>query len=231
MKLSALLHFLHNTKMFFSYYFSTILATTSLSLSSAVKPIQRRCTARESCWPDVSTWQDFNSSLSGHLVATYPSAAVCYTAHYDAALCSVARQNWTNNIWRTSQPGVYSAILWELGQDQCLINNTTDAPCGQGRVAEYSGKAHGIEDIQAAAKFADQHDLYLVVKNTGHDHLGRSGGSGAFSIWIHNMKGRVWHSGFVPSSASNSIISIPATTSQARKHGLRSLETHSDLMS
>ena len=36
-------------------------------------------------------------------------------------------------------------------------------------VPHYSVAAQSIDDIQAAVKFASEKDLYLVVKNTGHD--------------------------------------------------------------
>lgn len=36
-------------------------------------------------------------------------------------------------------------------------------------VPYYSVSARNIEDIQASVKFANEKDLYLVTKNTGHD--------------------------------------------------------------
>jgi hypothetical protein len=36
-------------------------------------------------------------------------------------------------------------------------------------VAEYTVNATGVDDIEAAIKFAGARNLYLVVKNTGHD--------------------------------------------------------------
>ena len=36
-------------------------------------------------------------------------------------------------------------------------------------VPHYSVEAREVKDIQKAVRFADKHDLYLVVKNTGHD--------------------------------------------------------------
>ncbi|KAI1953004.1 hypothetical protein LOY94_002710 [Ophidiomyces ophidiicola] len=63
-------------------------------------------------------------------------------------------------------------------------------------------------------KFALKHDLYLVVKNTGHDHLDRSSGRGAFAIWTHNLKGKEWNSSFVPQGAPLNVAGIPAVTLQ-----------------
>jgi hypothetical protein len=209
--------------MFFSYV-STFLAAFSCS-SFADPSVRHRCKAREPCWPSISEWSTFNSSISGRLVTTYPSAAVCHSAHYDANLCAIAKENWTDSFWRTSQPGAYAGILWELGEDQCFINTTIDAPCDQGRVAQFSVEAHGPADIQAAVRFAGKHDLYLVVKNTGHDHLGRSSGDGAFSIWTHNMKGREWHDNFVPNGAPSGTPGLPAVTLQAGEQWLGGRDT------
>ena len=38
-------------------------------------------------------------------------------------------------------------------------------------------------------KFANKHNVRLVVKNTGHDFLGRNLGYGSLSIWTHHLRG------------------------------------------
>ena len=86
----------------------------------------------DDCWPDDSTWQAFNDSVSGRLIQSVPSAAVCHQERYDAGLCNTARTEWTNSFWRTNQTGAYSAILWELGNDQCFIDSPPNAPCDPG---------------------------------------------------------------------------------------------------
>jgi hypothetical protein len=93
---------------------------------------RRRCAFGDDCWPNDSSWQSFNDSVSGHLIRSVPSAAVCHQERYDAALCDAAKQEWENSFWRTNQTGAYSAILWELGNDQCFINSAPRAPCGPG---------------------------------------------------------------------------------------------------
>ncbi|KAF8244059.1 FAD-binding domain-containing protein [Wilcoxina mikolae CBS 423.85] len=182
---------------------STIVLLLILTLCSAHP--RRRCTSNDSCWPSPPIWDSFNASISGRLIASLPSAAVCHRAHYSANLCLNATQAWNSSFWRTSQVGAYAAILWELGDDQCFIDAPVDAPCGPGRVPHFSVAAQGVEDIQKAVKFASEKDLYLVIKNTGHSHLGRSSGTGAFSIWTHNMKGREWHDEFVAKGAPEDV--------------------------
>ncbi|KAF2185562.1 FAD/FMN-containing protein [Zopfia rhizophila CBS 207.26] len=181
---------------------------------------RHHCLLSDPCWPSLSDWKTFNQSISGRLVASRPAAAVCHRENYNEALCATARSNWTSSDWRTAQPGAYSAILWELGPDQCFINTTIDAPCQQGLVASYSVRAESIEDIQASVKFAAKRNLYLVVKNTGHDHLGRSSGKGSFSIWTHNLKGREWHDEFVPKGAKGDVKGLKAVTLRAGEQWL-----------
>jgi uncharacterized hydantoinase/oxoprolinase family protein len=36
-------------------------------------------------------------------------------------------------------------------------------------VPYYSVRAESVEDIQKTVKFASEKDLFLVIKNTGHD--------------------------------------------------------------
>lgn len=214
--------------MYFSFCFAVALsALQPVSTLAAPKRPQRliessrkRCTANDTCWPDSNAWANFNNSISGRLIASRPSAAVCHEPSYDVELCDEATSNWTNSDWRTDQVGAYSAILWELGNGLCFPDSPRVQLCDQGLVAPMSVNASGVEDMQAAILFADKHDLHLTIKNTGHDHLGRSSGDGSFAIWTHNMKGRVWHEAFVPSNAPGHVQGIPAVTLQAGEQWL-----------
>lgn len=184
--------------------------------SAAPKRVRQRCTAPEPCWPSVDNWHEFNHSISGQLIATRPSAATCHAADYNEAACVTARQNWTVSDWRTDQPGAYTGMLWEYGPTaQCFINTTREAPCQQGYVPRYSVNASSVEHIQKAIRFADKHDLLLVIKNTGHDHLGRSSGGDGLSIWTHNLKGMEWHDDFMPTNGPGAARGHPAVTLQA----------------
>jgi FAD/FMN-containing dehydrogenase len=46
-------------------------------------------------------------------------------------------------------------------------------------------------------KFAHDHNLRLVVKNTGHDWYGRSTAAGSLLLWTHLRKNITFHDGFV----------------------------------
>ncbi|EAW22098.1 FAD/FMN-containing protein [Aspergillus fischeri NRRL 181] len=177
---------------------------------------RRRCAYGDDCWPDSQTWNDFNATVGGRLIRSFPSAAVCHTRRYNANQCNIAKKSWLDSFWRTNQTGAYSATVWEMGNTgQCFMDTPVSAPCHQGLVPYYSVRAESVEDIQKTVKFASEKDLSLVIKNTGHDHLGRSSGKGALSLWTHNIKGIDWHDSFVPQGAPAAVNGIPAATLQA----------------
>ncbi|KAL1956572.1 hypothetical protein VTO42DRAFT_7043 [Malbranchea cinnamomea] len=114
---------------------NTQLLFTSLAISAVVdRPgyAHKRCAYGDPCWPSDHVWQSFNSSISGRLIRTFPSAAVCHDETYDVDLCMVAKEEWGNSFWRTNQTGAYTAIAWELGDGQCFIDSPREAPCDQG---------------------------------------------------------------------------------------------------
>lgn len=60
--------------------------------------------------------------------------------------------------------------------------------CTLGGYPSYVVNASTVANIQLAVNFARNSNLRLVVKNTGHDSLGRPMGKGALSVWTHNLK-------------------------------------------
>jgi FAD/FMN-containing dehydrogenase len=42
--------------------------------------------------------------------------------------------------------------------------------------------------VQKTIHFAARHNIRLVIRNTGHDLLGRSTGAGGLAIWLHYMR-------------------------------------------
>ena len=42
--------------------------------------------------------------------------------------------------------------------------------------------------VSKTIQFAKEKNIRLVVKNTGHDILGRSTGYGSLSVWIHHLR-------------------------------------------
>ena len=200
-------------------FVAAVPSTFVLHGHQRVRP-RPRCTAYDACWPDQETWDQFNDTISGHLIASRPSAASCHDPTYDDFQCKEVIANWTDSAWRTSQVGAYSAIVWEVGNGQCFPDTPRQQLCEQGLVAHVTVNTSRVEDIQASIRFADVNNLYLTIKNTGHDHLGRSSGAGSFAIWTHNLKGRTWHDSFIPTNAPEASHGIPAVTLQAGEQWL-----------
>ncbi|KAK1230625.1 hypothetical protein PQX77_006277, partial [Marasmius sp. AFHP31] len=71
-----------------------------------------------------------------------------------------------------------------------------------GSVPPIGVDARDVEDVQVAVKFAAEKNLRLVIKNTGHDYLGRSSGRNGFMIWTHHLKNITYNETFVPEGAS-----------------------------
>ncbi|KAK7751215.1 hypothetical protein SLS62_006901 [Diatrype stigma] len=63
-----------------------------------------------------------------------------------------------------------------------------ERPCTLGNYVSYAVAVSGPEDVVAALNFAEERDIRVVIRNTGHDYLGRSTGAGALAIWTHHLK-------------------------------------------
>lgn len=78
---------------------------------------------------------------------------------------------------------IYEGKTCLPGTDPALLAN-----CTQGGYSLYSVNVSNVAQIQLTVNFARSQNLRLLVKNTGHDYNGRSTGSGALSLWTHNLK-------------------------------------------
>lgn len=71
-----------------------------------------------------------------------------------------------------------------------------ESPCTIGNYHAYTVDAETIENIKTSVKFTKQHNIRLVVRNTGHDFWGRSTGHGALAVRVANLKDSAfldWH--------------------------------------
>lgn len=79
--------------------------------------------------------------------------------------------------------------MWPLySGSTCLPIATGKPTCTLGGYPSYVVNVSTVAQIQLAVNFARENGLRLVVKNTGHDYLGKSVGAGALSIWTHRLK-------------------------------------------
>ncbi|MCJ1250002.1 hypothetical protein MMC30_007228 [Trapelia coarctata] len=61
-------------------------------------------------------------------------------------------------------------------------------PCTLGNYVDYAVNVTAPADISEGIAFAKRHNIRLVVRNTGHDYLGKSTGAGSLALWTHHLK-------------------------------------------
>ena len=147
-----------------------------------------RCVPPDKCWGDVP-WHSLNASVEGRLAVSVDELAPCITSlggDVNSATCAGVLAKTDDEFWISDQPNGY--------MHTGLFNEWSTAD----RVSAYSVLARTEQDFQAAVKFAADHNLRLVVKNTGHDWYGRSAAAGSLLLWTHQRKQITWHDdGFV----------------------------------
>lgn len=72
-----------------------VLGLLALRSSTGASDSSCKCFPGDECWPSTSTWESFNKTIDGRLVATVPLASPCHTPNYDAGECNVLKEGWT----------------------------------------------------------------------------------------------------------------------------------------
>ncbi|KAG0380973.1 hypothetical protein BGX24_002193, partial [Mortierella sp. AD032] len=170
------------------------------------------------------TWAAFNATVGGRLISTRPIQRECHDPYYNKTQCNQIRRQYSNLNWRMDQPGGIQYANWETtiitasnSNSISNINGRNDSrpmqkhhqfmgcmgiergmPCYQGAIPLYTVQATTTEDVQETVRFAAQNNLKLVIKNTGHDFLGRSTAPNALSLWTHALTDATMVDGFIP---------------------------------
>ncbi|PPR06056.1 hypothetical protein CVT24_004691 [Panaeolus cyanescens] len=204
-------------------YITLALALATYTNASPVEPkTVCKCLPGQACFPSPSTIAAFESTLSKPLIHPRPMGSVCFPNDptFNALECDAVKAKWHNGAFRTSVPQAAQFINWETminstAVDQCDPFGDVNAPgntCFQGRVPWGVVNVTSIADIQKTVKFAAQHNLKLIVKNTGHENLGRSFGQQSIMLWTHNMQGIQFSNNFVPKGAPSGTKGVTAVT-------------------
>jgi hypothetical protein len=82
----------------------------------------------------------------------------------------------------------------------CEVTTDPTQNCTLGAFPFYAINVSNVAQIQLGVNFARTMGLRLVIKNTGHDFSGKSGGAGALSIWTHNLKDVKYFSNYTSQS-------------------------------
>ncbi|TEB03994.1 FAD binding domain-containing protein [Coprinellus micaceus] len=70
---------------------------------------------------------------------------------------------------------------------------STSATCTRGYYGTYVVLAKTRQHIKATIDFARKNNIRLVIRNTGHDFMGRSTGYGSLVLNTHSFKDVTWH--------------------------------------
>lgn len=60
--------------------------------------------------------------------------------------------------------------------------------CNIGGLQWFAVNVSGVQDVQKTLEFIREHNIRLVIRNTGHDYLGKSTAPGAVALWTHHLK-------------------------------------------
>lgn len=158
--------------------------------SSSDQPRICRCFPGDQCWPSAAEWESFNQTVGGRLIKTVPIASPCHDTFpgvsFDDAACADIQANWVRPDFhdRTS----HSPMAPIFANVSCDPFTDRAAQCVIGSYVQYAVNATGASDYFETLAFAQQRNMRLVIRNTGHDYLGKSTGAGALALWTHHLK-------------------------------------------
>ncbi|KAF6801100.1 FAD binding domain-containing protein [Colletotrichum sojae] len=162
-----------------------------------------KCYFGDDCWPKPETWDALNATVSGNLHVHIPPEAACHDifagtlgniSTYDAAKCAEVTENWEDEQWTwdfsTSRTDQLGLNLWKYFTNvtSCPLTDDPSTPCTLGYYGVYVVEALEKSHIKAGIDFAREHNLRLIVRNTGHDFIGRSTGWGSLIINTHSFQ-------------------------------------------
>ncbi|PTB81770.1 FAD-binding domain-containing protein [Trichoderma longibrachiatum ATCC 18648] len=167
------------------------------------------CQPKQSCWPSLQEWSAFNETVSGRLKVPVMLSSPCFASspNYDSDVCADVLDNYSNGTFRESTSGVQQITQWEAcGSANCYpgIVPPQGPTCSLGRISPLYVDAETPADITATLAFTKKHGIRIVVKNTGHDYLGRSAAANTLGLRTHNMKNIAFKSSFTARNCSAS---------------------------
>ncbi|KAL3481553.1 hypothetical protein BJX99DRAFT_218486 [Aspergillus californicus] len=145
-----------------------------------------RCIPGDACWPAPATWSHFNKTIDGRLIATVPLGKPCHGSAYNAAECDALSTEWTQPELHYETSSSIMAPFFANGS--CDPFHPIAKPCTLDNYIVYAVNVSKPEHISKAIQFTTEHNIRLVVRNTGHDYNGKSTGAGALGVWTHNLK-------------------------------------------
>ncbi|OTB00611.1 hypothetical protein M426DRAFT_267397 [Hypoxylon sp. CI-4A] len=143
---------------------------------------------RDIGWPSDQEWNRLNQTTGGKLIRGDPLAKPCYWPESDfgSSVCSRIRESWTLPETHYEDPISVMSPYWL--NDTCSPFAALSLGCTLGNLAVYALEIDSAATAAAGLKFAQDNNIRLTVKNTGHDYIGRSNGQGSLVLWTHKLK-------------------------------------------
>ena len=112
--------------------------------------------------------------MSGQLIKNVPAAIVCYPGPLqNANTCAYVDSQWSNASFQSDTP---VGLSYPVDIPCPPVNASaaqTPGTCSIGDLPQYTVNATTAEDVAKAIEFAKKNNIRLVIKDTGHDLLGR----------------------------------------------------------
>ncbi|KAL3295350.1 FAD binding domain-containing protein [Colletotrichum asianum] len=140
----------------------------------------------DAAWPSTDSWNTLNTTVGGKLIATVPIGSVCHDPNYDEAACTALQDAWV--LPETHFPSSSSVMQSYFANQSCDPFTDRTLPCLIGNYVQYAVEVTSAQDVVETVNFARDNNIRFLVRNTGHDHLGRSTGAGALAAWTHKLK-------------------------------------------
>lgn len=139
-------------------------------------------------WPSEDDWAELARRLGGRLIEPIPLAAALGD-NPDLLL---------NPYFIGDQPGGTQMSGW--------LDAWSPEP------SRYAVVAETAEDVALAVRFAERHNVRLVVKGGGHSLLGTSNAPDSLLVWTRKMSEIELHDAFVPQGAPQGVEPVRAAT-------------------
>ncbi|KAL1857403.1 hypothetical protein Daus18300_010376 [Diaporthe australafricana] len=100
--------------------------------------------------------------------------------------CSGIQEEWLLLTPYVADPVNVMSPYWM--NNSCSPFLSANASCTLGNLASYAIDVRNASEVIAGVRFAEENNVRLTIKSTGHDFLGRSTGAGSLALWMHNLK-------------------------------------------
>ena len=157
-------------------------------------------------WPSLSLWSSFAGQLSGSPADLTKVSGSMYRMCRAAGTDAKNIRKAAAGICMQQHQCANTKCAWEGN----AWGSPNDVPSG---LPAYTVAVRNTADVQAAVRFAREHNIKVSVKNTGHNSIGSSTTAGSLLIWMYHFKpsthsatGQRWPTGVAPWKDSCGVI-------------------------